>query len=439
MKKKLYIETYGCQMNVADSEIVANILTQNNYQITDNYKNADIILINTCAVRESAENRVFGRLGLFKNLKQKNKNIKVGLIGCIAQRLKSKLLDKFEVLDFVAGPDSYKQLPEIINKSQKGERPLDVILSKKETYDDIKPLHFIGNKISAFVSISRGCNNMCSFCIVPFTRGRERSRNPQNILNEINDIKNEGFKEVTLLGQNVDKYNWNNGELKFAGLLEKVAINFPALRVRFATSYPQDMTDDVLHIIANHSNVCKYIHLPVQSGSNTVLKRMRRGYTRQWYLNRIEAIKKIIPDCSISTDLITGFCGETEQEHNQTINLMKKVKFDYSYMFKYSERPNTYAARNLKDDVPEKIKSKRLTEIIELQNKLSYQSNKNDIGKTFEIIVEGTSKKSDKQIIGRNSQNKVIIFSGEKNLIGEKVSVKVDDFTQATLFGKLVK
>lgn len=425
-------------MNVADSELVANILRNNNHELTEDYKQADLVLLNTCAVREKAEQRIVGRLGFFKSAKRANPNLKVGVLGCMAQRMKQKLLDEQDVVDFVMGPDSYKRLPEILAKVETGERQLDVILSKKETYDDLKPFRYNENKISGFVSISRGCDNMCAFCIVPFTRGRERSRDPNSILTEVIDMKNDGYKEVTLLGQNVDKYNWNEGEVTFANLLEMVAKEVPEMRVRFATSYPQDMTDGVLHVIANYANVCKYIHLPVQSGSTAVLETMKRGYTREWYLNRIEAIRRIIPRCSISTDMISGFCGETEEDHQQTLDLMRKVGYDYAYMFKYSVRPNTYAARKLEDDVPEDVKSRRLSEVIELQNKLSLESNKRDLGKTFEVLVEGTSKRDENRLYGRNSQNKVIIFKGDKSLIGSFVDVKVESHTQATLLGNLV-
>ena len=436
--KKFYIETYGCQMNVADSQIVARKLTEQGYEVTEDYKQADVVLINTCAVRENAEQRVIGRIGVFTNLKKSKPQVKVGIIGCMAQRMKQQLLEQNKTVDFVAGPDTYRHITEIIEQAEKGKRPLDVILSKTETYEDIMPMRFNDkNKITTFVSISRGCDNMCAFCIVPFTRGRERSRSPQTVLNEINSAVEEGYKEVTLLGQNVDKYNWNNGEVDFAGLLELVAKNFPQIRIRFATSYPQHMKDAVLEVIAKYDNVCKYIHLPVQSGSNAVLERMKRGYTREWYLDRIAAIRRIIPDAAISTDVIAGFCGETEDDHKQTLDLMQQVKFDYAYMFKYSERPNTYAARKLADDVPEDIKSRRLQEIIDLQNKLSYESNKRDVGKTFEVLVEGFTKKSKDQVFGRNSQNKVIIFDGDSSLIGKLVNVEVQDFTQATLFGKL--
>ena len=437
--KKFYIETYGCQMNVADSQVVARKLTDNGYEVTEDYKEADVVLINTCAVRENAEQRIIGRIGVFTNLKKSNPQVKVGIIGCMAQRMKQQLLEQNKTVDFVAGPDTYRHITEIIENAEKGERPLDVILSKTETYEDIMPLRFNDkNKITTFVSISRGCDNMCAFCIVPFTRGRERSRRPQTILNEINEAVAEGYKEVTLLGQNVDKYNWNDGEVDFAGLLELVAKNFPQIRIRFATSYPQHMKDTVLEVIAKYDNVCKYIHLPVQSGSNAVLERMKRGYTREWYLDRIAAIRRIIPDAAISTDVIAGFCGETEDDHKQTLDLMQQVEFDYAYMFKYSERPNTYAARKLEDDVPEEVKSRRLQEIIDLQNKLSYESNKRDVGKTFEVLVEGFTKKSKEQVFGRNSQNKVIIFDGDSSLIGKLVNVEVNDFTQATLFGKLL-
>lgn len=435
-KRKFYIETYGCQMNVADSELVAKILTQNNYEKTEDYKQADVVMINTCAVRESAEDRIIGRLSVFIHHKKKNKNLKVGVLGCMAQRLKDKMLEENQVVDFLSGPDTYRRLVENIEKTYTGERITDVVLNKEENYDDIIPLHLNENGISGFVTISRGCDNMCSFCIVPFTRGRERSRNPENILREIEDLQKNGFKEVTLLGQNVDKYNWNN-QLNFAQLLQKVAIAFPDLRIRFATSYPQDMTDEVLYVIAKFKNVCKYVHLPVQAGSTRMLQIMRRGYTREWYLNRIDAIKRIIPDCAISTDLIAGFCGETEDDHLQTLDLMQKVGYDYAYMFKYSERPNTFAARNLPDDVSEDDKQRRLAEIIELQTKLSIESNKKDVGKTFDVLVEGHGRKSETQLYGRNSQNKVVVFEGDSSLIGQTVNVSVYDYTQATLFGKL--
>ena len=424
-------------MNVADSELVANILRNSDMELTEDHREADLVLLNTCAVRDKAEQRIIGRLGFFKSAKRKNPNLKIGVLGCMAQRMKQQLIDEQEVVDFIMGPDTYKRLPEILSKVEEGQRPLDVILSKKETYDDLKPYRYNQNKISGFISISRGCDNMCAFCIVPFTRGRERSRDSESILAEVIDMKNDGYKEITLLGQNVDKYNWNEGEVTFANLLELVAKEVPEMRVRFATSYPQDMTNEVLHVIADYANVCNYIHLPVQSGSNNVLEKMKRGYTREWYLNRISAIREIIPNCAISTDMISGFCGETDADHQQTLDLMKKVGYDYSYMFKYSVRPNTFAARNLPDDVPEDLKSDRLAEVIDLQNQLSHESNKRDMGKTFEVLVEGTSKRDENRLYGRNSQNKVLIFEGNKSLIGSFVDVKVTKFTQATLLGEL--
>lgn len=435
-KRKFYIETYGCQMNVADSQLVSEILTKNNFEKIDDYTNADLIIVNTCSVRQNAEDKVLQRLNLFTKLKKQKPNLKVGVIGCMAQRLKEKLLEYNKNLDLVLGPDSYRRIIENIEKTYTGNRITDTILNKFENYDDIITETFSDSKVSAFVTISRGCDNMCSFCIVPFTRGRERSRNPQSILTEISKLRDNGYKEITLLGQNVDKYNWNN-ELNFAKLLKLVATQFPDLRIRFATSYPQDMTDEVLYTIAENENICHYIHLPVQSGSNRILELMKRGYTREKYLERIDAIRRIIPDCAISTDIIAGFCTETEEDHQKTLSLMKYAKFDYAYMFKYSERPNTYAARNLPDNVPEETKLRRLQEIIDLQNQLSYESNKSDLNKTFEILVEGTGKFKS-QYFGRNSQNKVIVFDSETDLIGKIVKVQVYDFTQATLFGKLV-
>lgn len=436
LKKKFYIETYGCQMNVADSQLVSEILIENNFEKTEDYKSADIIFLNTCSVRQNAEERVLGRLSVFIHQKAQKKDLKVGILGCMAQRLKEKLLEENKIVDLVAGPDTYRRIVENINKISEGERITDTVLNKSENYEDIIPSNLDDNGISTFVSISRGCDNMCSFCIVPFTRGRERSRDPQSILKEIEVYYHKGYKEITLLGQNVDKYNWNN-ELNFASLLRVVARTFPELRIRFATSYPQDMTDEVLYTIAENENICRYIHLPVQHGSTRMLEVMKRGYTRQWYLNRIEAIRRIIPDCAISTDIIAGFCSETEEDHFQTLSLMEQVRFDYAYMFKYSERPNTYAYRNLADDVSEQDKSRRLTEIIDLQNKLSTESNKRDLGKVFEVLVEGKGKKSPNQLFGRNSQNKVIMFEGNIEMIGKKVILEVYDFTQATLFGKM--
>lgn len=435
---KVYIETYGCQMNVADSEVVVAILNKNGFAYTDDFNQADLILVNTCSIRENAETRVFNRLEHFKHLKKKRQGLLVGIIGCMAERLKEKLLEKEKLVDLVVGPDAYRDLPKLVQKAEGGQQAINVLLSREETYAEISPVRLDKNGVSAFVSIMRGCDNMCAYCVVPFTRGRERSRDPQTILNEVRELIDKGYKEVTLLGQNVDKYNWNNGEVNFAQLLEMTAQLDPKLRVRFSTSYPQDMTDEVLYAIAKYDNICKYIHLPVQSGSTRMLDLMKRGYTREWYMNRISAIKRIIPDCAISSDFIAGFCGETEEDHKDTLSLMKWVGFDYAYMFKYSERPNTYAARKLKDDVPEEVKSRRLEEIIQLQNRLSLESNEKDVGKTFEVLVEGVSKKSPERLFGRNSQNKVIVFDRKSHKIGDYVQVKVTACTSATLMGEAV-
>ncbi len=435
---KVYIETYGCQMNVADSEVVISILNKSGFAYTDDLNEADLILVNTCSIRENAETRVFNRLVHFKHLKKKKQGLLVGVIGCMAERLKEKLLEEEKLVDLVVGPDAYRDLPKLVQQAESGQQAINVLLSREETYAEISPVRLDKNGVSAFVSIMRGCDNMCAYCVVPFTRGRERSRDPQTILNEVQELIDKGYKEVTLLGQNVDKYNWNSGEVNFAKLLEMTAQLNPKLRVRFSTSYPQDMTDEVLYAIAKYDNICKYIHLPVQSGSTRMLDLMKRGYTREWYMNRITAIKNIIPDCAISSDFITGFCGETEKDHEDTLSLMEWVKFDYAYMFKYSERPNTYAARNLKDDIPEDVKSRRLDEIIQLQNKLSLASNKKDIGKSFEVLVEGVSKKSDNRLFGRNSQNKVIVFDQKNHQIGDYVQVKVTNCTSATLMGEAI-
>ncbi len=435
--KRFYIETYGCQMNVADSELVVSILTKAGYEHVTDYNKAHIILINTCSVRENAENRVRGRLSVFKFMKKSAKDTIVGILGCMAERLKQQLLEEEQVVDMVVGPDSYRDLPTLLQQTEEGNRTINVELRKEETYADLSPVRLDENGVTSYVSIMRGCDNMCAFCIVPFTRGRERSRSTESILREINEIVQAGYKEVTLLGQNVDKYNWNSGETNFAQLLEKVAQVDSSLRVRFATSYPQDMTDEVLYAMAKYNNICKYIHLPVQSGSTRILEIMRRGYTREWYLQRIETIRKIIPDCSISTDILTGFCSETEQDHQYTLNLMETAKFDFAYMFKYSVRPNTYAARNLPDDVPEEIKLKRLDEIIHLQNRLSLESNRADLNKVFKVLVEGVSKKSTDRLFGRNSQNKVVVFPSELKKSGQYVDVLITNCTQATLSGHI--
>jgi len=437
-KRKFYIETYGCQMNVTDSELVVSILTNAGFEYTKDYNSAEILFVNTCSVRENAETRVRGRLAVFNIKKKKNKGTIVGVLGCMAERLKEKLLVEEKVVDLVVGPDSYRDLPNLLAQADSGQRSINVQLSKEETYADISPVHLDENGVTSFVSIMRGCDNMCAFCIVPFTRGRERSREPETILKEVKELSEAGYKEITLLGQNVDKYNWNNGEVNFANLLDKVARVDRQVRIRFATSYPQDMTDEVLHTMAAHTNICKYIHLPIQSGSNNMLEKMKRGYTREWYISRIEAIRQIIPDCSISTDIIAGFCSETEEDHQDTLSLMQIVKYDYAYMFKYSVRPNTFAARNYEDDVEEEVKVRRLDEIIKLQNKISLESNKKDIGKKFEILIEGVSKRSKEKLYGRTSQNKVVVFASNNNEIGTYVNTVVTNCTQATLTGNLI-
>lgn len=433
-----YIETYGCQMNVADSELVAAILQQSGYTLTYTLEEADMVLINTCSIRDNAEVRIWGRIAHFAAQKKKKKNMVVGVLGCMAERLKQKLLEEAPAVDLIAGPDSYRNLPNLIKMVESGQRVSDVKLSLTETYDDICPQRLDQQGVSAFISIMRGCDNMCAFCVVPFTRGRERSRDPQSILGEAGDLQKKGYKEITLLGQNVDKYNWQNGQLSFAGLLEKVAEAVPEMRIRFATSYPQHMTDDVLHAMAQHQNICRYIHLPVQSGSTRILQEMKRGYTREWYLDRIRAIRSIVPDCAISTDMIAGFCSETEADHQDTLSLMREVGFDYAYMFKYSPRPNTYAYRRMKDDVSEEVKTRRLEEIIALQQSLSLESNRSSIGKTFEVLVEGVSKKSDEKLYGRTSQNKVVVFPRSNFKVGETISLKISDCSSATLHGELV-
>jgi len=436
---KMYIETYGCQMNMADSEVVVSILYKQGFGLTDDYKDSDLILINTCSIRDNAEQRIFNRLNEFKHLKKKNKGLLVAIIGCMAERLKEELLEKEKLVDIVVGPDAYRELPKLVEQAEGGQKAINVLLSREETYAEISPIRLDKNGVSSFVSIMRGCDNMCAYCVVPFTRGRERSREPQTILREVQELIDNGYKEVTLLGQNVDKYNWNKGEVNFAQLLEITAQLSPQLRVRFSTSYPQDMTDEVLHAIAKYNNICNYIHLPVQSGSTAILDKMKRGYTREWYMDRISAIKRIIPDCAISSDFIAGFCSETEEDHQETLSIMEGVGFDYSYMFKYSERPNTFAARKFEDDIPEEVKSRRLSEIIEVQNRLSLESNQRDVGKTFEVLIEGVSKKSADRLFGRNSQNKVIVFDKEDCQIGDYVMIKVNDCSSATLLGEIVK
>ena len=432
--KKLFIETYGCQMNVADSEVVASILSSE-YQLTENESEADLILINTCSVRDNAEQRIRARLRELGSLKKKRTGLLVGLLGCMAERIKNQLLEEEPTLDFIAGPDAYRSLPALIEKAAAGESAYNVILSTTETYDDITPVRYDTNGVSAFISIMRGCNNFCSYCVVPYTRGRERSRSPQTILAEARQLLDEGYKEVTLLGQNVNSYCFeeNGKTTTFAQLMEMTAQLSPTLRVRFATSHPKDISDELIKVIAQYPNVCKYIHLPVQAGSTSMLKRMKRVYTREQYLERIATIKRLVPDCAIATDIIVGFCGETEEEHQATLSLMREVGYSYAYMFKYSVRDNTFAARNYTDDVPETLKIKRLEEIIALQQELSLQHNQRDVGKTFEVLVEGTSKRSADQLFGRTSQNKVVVFPKGNHQKGDYVNVTITSCTAATL------
>jgi len=433
---KYFIETYGCQMNVADSEIVSSILDQSGYTKTDSIESADVILINTCSIRENAEIRVRGRLSVFKKQKNEHKAI-VGVLGCMAERLKDDLIKQEKTVDLVIGPDSYRLLPQMIEEALSGRKVVQTMLSDDETYEDIIPVRYDSNGVSAFVSIMRGCQNFCSYCIVPYVRGVERSRNPQTILKEIEDIQAKGYKEITLIGQNVDSYNFS--ETNFAKLLNIVALAFPQMRIRFSTNHPKDLSNEVLETMAKYANICRHIHLPVQSGSNHMLQLMNRGYTREYYLERVDAIRKYIPDCAISTDIMVGFCDETEEDHQQTLLLMKEVGYDFAFMFKYSERSGTYASKNMKDNIPEKEKIRRLNEVIDLQNKIGRISKEKELGKTFEVLVEGKSKKSDKEYMGRNSQNKVIVFPSDKALkSGDIVNVQVERFTSATLIGNII-
>ncbi|MEQ5790419.1 tRNA (N6-isopentenyl adenosine(37)-C2)-methylthiotransferase MiaB [Muricauda sp. NFXS6] len=452
--RKLYIESYGCQMNFSDSEIVASILAKEGFNTTQNLDDADLVLVNTCSIREKAEQTVRKRLEKFNAVKRTKPNMKVGVLGCMAERLKSKFLEEEKIVDMVVGPDAYKDLPNLIQEIDEGRNAVNVILSKDETYGDIAPVRLNTNGISAFVSITRGCDNMCTFCVVPFTRGRERSRDPQSILEEVNDLWERGFREITLLGQNVDSYLWYGGGLKkdfdkasdmqkatsvnFAGLLELVAQAQPKMRIRFSTSNPQDMTLDVIEAMAKYENICKYIHLPVQSGSNRILKAMNRLHTREEYFELIDNIRKIIPDCAISQDMITGFPTETEEDHQDTLSLMEYVKYDFGFMFAYSERPGTLAERKMEDDIPEATKKRRLSEIIEVQQKHSHYRTQQHLGKTQEVLIEGTSKKSDAHWMGRNSQNTVAVFPKEHYKVGDFVNVKINECTSATLIGEAV-
>jgi tRNA-2-methylthio-N6-dimethylallyladenosine synthase len=449
--RKLLLESYGCQMNFSDSEIVASILAQEGFSTTRDPEEADLVLLNTCAIRDNAEQRIRGRLDYLRSVKKRKPEMQIGVLGCMAERLREKLLDEEKLVDMVVGPDAYRDLPNLIDKLDEGQKAVNVLLSREETYAEITPVRLNSNGITAFISIMRGCDNMCSFCVVPFTRGRERSRDPQSIVQEARDLFNQGYREVTLLGQNVDSYKWNfnsKGEIvdaskptvNFAQLLEMVALIHPDLRIRYSTSHPKDMTDEVLHIMAKYENICKYIHLPVQSGNSDVLKRMNRGYTREWYLDRIASIRRIMPDCAISTDVITGFCGETDQEHADTISLMAEVKYEMAFMFKYSERPKTLAERKFEDDVPEEIKGSRLQEVIELQMKGAAERTRSHVGRVHRILVEGFSKKSQEHLQGRNSQNIVIVFPKAMDCApGDYADVMTHDCTSVTLIGELTK
>ncbi len=440
MSKKVYIETYGCQMNVADSEIVVSILSKAGYEPTENINDAGLILINTCSIRDNAEQRIWGRLKAISHLKKQKNDLKIGIIGCMAERLKEKLIETDQLVDIVVGPDAYRELPLLVTEAEAGHKAVNVLLSREETYADISPVRMDKNGVSSFVSIMRGCNNMCAYCVVPYVRGAERSRNPGSIMKEAKVLFEKGYREVTLLGQNVDSYNWNNesGIMGFPELLEKIAMIDPLLRVRFSTSHPKDISDELLHTIARNKNICKHIHLPAQSGSTRILKLMNREYTREWYMERVNAIHTIIPDCSLSTDMITGFCTETEEDHKESLSLMEWAGFDFAYMFKYSERPGTRAARKYKDDVIESVKSERLSEMISLQNRLSVKSKKSDIGMVFDVLIEGFSKRSVEYLSGRTSQNKVVVFPGDDFKKGEYVRILIERCTSATLIGKSI-
>ncbi|MFZ9939106.1 MAG: tRNA (N6-isopentenyl adenosine(37)-C2)-methylthiotransferase MiaB [Bacteroidia bacterium] len=440
--KKMYLESYGCQMNFSDSEIVASIMADEGYLPTTEMEEADVVLINTCSIRDNAEQKVRGRLKEFRAVKRKNKDLTIGVLGCMAERLKAKLLEEEQLVDLVVGPDAYKDLPNLLKQIESGQPAVNVLLSREETYADITPVRLGGGGVLAFVTIMRGCDNMCSFCVVPFTRGRERSRDPQTILDECRDLFARGYREVTLLGQNVDSYCWSpdsGPELRFAELLVRVAAIDPLLRVRFSTSHPKDITDQVLHAMAAHPNIAKCIHLPVQSGNSEVLRRMNRTYDRDWYIDRLNAIRKIVPTCSITSDVIAGFCGETEEQHADTLSMMRLARYSMSFMFAYSERPGTLAARKYPDDIPAEVKNRRLQEIIALQSELSLSDNRNDVGQVFEVLVEGPSRKSKEQMCGRNSQNKMCVFDGLGAAPGDYVQVRIDSCTQATLIGTRIQ
>jgi tRNA-2-methylthio-N6-dimethylallyladenosine synthase len=442
--RKLYIESYGCQMNFSDSEIVTSIMQDNGFDTTSDPQIADVIFLNTCSIRENAEQKVRNKLSQFNHLKKIKPDLMIGVLGCMAERLKAKFLEEEKIVDMVVGPDAYRDLPNLIAEVDDGDKAVNVFLSRDETYADISPVRLNSNGVSAMISIMRGCDNMCSFCVVPYTRGRERSRDVHSILQEARDLFDNGYREVTLLGQNVDSYKWQEADgsnkVNFAQLLEKVALIDPLLRVRFTTSHPKDITDEVLYTIAKYENICKYIHLPAQSGNSRVLRLMNRTYNREWYIDRVDAIRRIIgPECALSSDMIAGFCSETEEEHQETLSLMEYVKYHYAYMFAYSERPNTPAAKKLADDIPEEVKNRRLSEIIELQNKHSQELNQQEIGKVHKILVEGFSKKSEDFLRGRNTQNTTVVFPREHYKKGDYVEVYVNSSTQGTLIGEAVK
>ncbi|MDJ1499836.1 tRNA (N6-isopentenyl adenosine(37)-C2)-methylthiotransferase MiaB [Xanthocytophaga agilis] len=442
--RKMYIESYGCQMNFADSEIVTSILQEQGFDTTSDFNNADVIFLNTCAIRENAEQKVRNRLKHLTNVKKNRPGTLIGVLGCMAERLKSKFLEEERIVDMVVGPDAYRDLPRLVEEADGGQKAVNVFLSREETYADISPVRLNSNGVTAFISIMRGCDNMCSFCVVPFTRGRERSRDPYSIVAEARDLFAQGYRDVTLLGQNVDSYKWKASEesketCNFAQLLEQVALIHPDLRVRFTTSHPKDFTDEVLHTMAKYENICKYIHLPAQSGNSRVLQLMNRTYDREWYLDRIAAIRRILgEECGISTDMIAGFCSETEEEHQDSLSLMEIVKYDFAYMFTYSERPNTPAAKKLADDISPEVKNRRLNEIIEMQQKSSLERNKLDLGKVHKVLVEGTSKRSEDHLQGRTSANKVVVFPKKHYKKGDYVNVFVNDCTNATLLGEAI-
>ena len=453
-ERKLYIESYGCQMNFSDSEIVSSILKDHGFDTTSQVDDADVILLNTCSIREKAEQTVRNRLAHFNHVKERRPEMIIGVLGCMAERLKSKLLEEEKIVDLVVGPDAYRDLPKLVESAEGGEKGVNTFLSREETYADISPVRLNSNGVTAFISIMRGCDNMCSFCVVPFTRGRERSRDPHSIVREAEDLFRKGYREVTLLGQNVDSYKWSPEEnnkawlekkniskvVNFAGLLKMVAAVDPDLRVRFSTSHPKDITDEVLETIASHENICNYIHLPAQSGSSRILDLMNRTYDREWYMNRVDAIHRIIgPDCGISSDMIAGFCSETEEEHRETLSLMDYVKYDFSYMFYYSERPGTLAAKKYEDDIPLDVKKRRLSEIITRQQQHSLERNKMDLGKVQKVLIEGYSKRSEEQLQGRNSANKVVVFPKGNLKKGDYVHVRITDCTAATLLGEVVE